>query len=181
MCIRDSINPVHRWTEPLALAEVLTAYNINDLYEAVVVSRDGFGDDGGRVENLELRTRSGEVITVSGYDFQWEFGLKSKWYTIEYGPPNASTVFPEERYDEYRVSSGYTTEELEGLQMAADYFETSLAEIQSIAVGMVAFLLALAGDGNAVNPIENPPKLKPSTIPKSLVLTVKPLSSALPP
>ena len=162
-----AINPVHRWTEPLALAEVLTAYNINDLYEAVVVSRDGFGDDGGRVENLELRTRSGEVITVSGYDFQWEFGLKSKWYTIEYGPPNASTVFPEERYDEYRVSSGYTTEELEGLQMAADYFETSLAEIQSIAVGMVAFLLALAGDGNAVNPIENPPAIDGENIVRS--------------
>ena len=162
-----AINPVHRWTEPLALAEVLTAYNINDLYEAVVVSRDGFGDDGGRVENLELRTRSGEVITVNGYDFQWEFGLKSKWYTIEYGPPNASTVFPEERYDEYRVSSGYTTEELEGLQMAADYFETSLAEIQSIAVGMIAFLLALAGDGDAVNPIENPPAIDGENIVRS--------------
>ena len=50
---------------------VLAAYNINDLYEAVVVSRDGFGDDGGRVEDLELRTRSGQVVTVSGYDFQW--------------------------------------------------------------------------------------------------------------
>ena len=162
-----AINPVHRWTEPLALAEVLTAYNINDLYEAVVVSRDGFGDDGGRVENLELRTRSGQVITVSGYDFQWEFGLKSKWYTIEYGPPNASTIFPEERYDEYRVSSGYTAEELEGLQMAADYFETSLAEIQSIAVGMVAFLLALAGDDTSVNPIENPPTIDGENIVKS--------------
>ncbi|MAT37922.1 MAG: hypothetical protein CL420_07785 [Acidimicrobiaceae bacterium] len=154
-----AINPVHRWTEALSLADVLAAYNINDLYEAVVVSRDGFGDDGGRVEDLELRTRSGQVVTVSGYDFQWEFGLKSKWYTIEYGPPNASTSFPEERYDEYRVTSGYTTEELEGLQMAADYFETSTAEIQSIAVGMVAFLLALAGDGTEVNPIENPPEV----------------------
>ena len=43
--------------------------------------------------------------------------------------------------------------------MAADYFETSTAEIQSIAVGMVAFLLALAGDGTEVNPIENPPEV----------------------
>ena len=152
-----AINPVHRWTESVSLSEVLTAYNIDDLYEVVVVSRDGFGDDGGRVENLELRSRSGEVVTVSGYDFQWEFGLKSKWYTIEYGPPNASTVFPEERYDEYRVSSGYTAEELEGLQMAANYFETSPEEIQSIAVGMVAFLLALAGDGTTFEPIETPP------------------------
>ena len=51
--------------------------------------------------------------------------------------------------------------------MAADYFETSLAEIQSIAVGMVAFLLALAGDGNAVNPIENPPAVDGENIVRS--------------
>ena len=105
-----AINPVHRWTEALSLAEVLDSYSINDLYEVVVVSRDGFGDDGGRVEDLELRTRSGQVVTVSGYDFQWEFGLKSKWYNVDYGPPNASDVFPEIRYDEYRVSTGYSNE-----------------------------------------------------------------------
>ena len=74
-----------RWQkgEDLSLSEVLDAYNINDLYEVVVVSRDGFGDDGGRVEDLELRTRSGQTVTVSGYDFQWEFGLKSKWYSFQ--------------------------------------------------------------------------------------------------
>ena len=152
-----AINPVHRWTESLSLSEVLDAYNINDLYEVVVVSRDGFGDDGGRVEDLELRTRSGQTVTVSGYDFQWEFGLKSKWYTIEYGPPNATENFPEQRYDEYRVSTGYSAEELSGLQMAADYLEVSEEDLQSIAVGMVAFLLALVGDSSEIGPMETPP------------------------
>lgn len=152
-----AINPVHRWTEALSLAEVLDSYSINDLYEVVVVSRDGFGDDGGRVEDLELRTRSGQVVTVSGYDFQWEFGLKSKWYNVDYGPPNASDVFPEIRYDEYRVSTGYSNEELPGLQMAADYLNITEEETQSIAVGMVAFLLALAGDTSEMGPMENPP------------------------
>ncbi len=152
-----AINPVHRWTENLSLSEVLDAYSINDLYEVVVVSRDGFGDDGGRVEDLELRTRSGQTVTVSGYDFQWEFGLKSKWYTIEYGPPNATENFPEQRYDEYRVSTGYSAEELSGLQMAADYLEVSEEDLQSIAVGMVAFLLALVGDSSEIEPMETPP------------------------
>ena len=122
-----------------------------------MVSRDGFGDDGGRVEDLELRTRSGQTVTVSGYDFQWEFGLKSKWYTIEYGPPNATENFPEQRYDEYRVSTGYSAEELSGLQMAADYLEVSEEDLQSIAVGMVAFLLALVGDSSEIEPMETPP------------------------
>jgi len=152
-----AINPVHRWTEALSLSEVLEAYSINDLYEVVVVSRDGFGDDGGRVEDLELRTRSGQVVTVSGYDFQWEFGLKSKWYTIEYGPPNATENFPDQRYDEYRVSTGYNTEELSGLQMAADYLDVSEEDLQSIAVGMVAFLLALVGDNSEIEPMDTPP------------------------
>jgi len=152
-----AINPVHRWTEALSLAEVLDSYSINDLYEVVVMSRDGFGDDGGRVEDLELRTRSGQVVTVSGYDFQWEFGLKSKWYTIEYGPPNASEVFPEERYDEYRVSAGYSQEELPGLQVAADYLDITEEETQSIAVGMLAFLLAIAGENAEIEPMETPP------------------------
>jgi len=152
-----AINPVHRWTEALSLSEVLDAYSINDLYEVVVVSRDGFGDDGGRVEDLELRTRSGQVVTVSGYDFQWEFGLKSKWYTIEYGPPNATENFPDQRYDEYRVSTGYNTEELSGLQMAADYLDVSEEDLQSIAVGMVAFLLALVGDNSEIEPMDTPP------------------------
>ena len=151
------INPVHRWSETLSLSDVLNSYSINDLYEIVVVSRDGFGDDGGRVEDLELRTRSGQVVTVSGYDFQWEFGLKSKWYTIEYGPPNASEAFPEERYDEYRVSAGYNQEELPGLQLAADYLDITEEEAQSIAVGMLAFLLAIAGENAEIAPMEIPP------------------------
>ena len=151
------INPVHRWSETLSLSDVLNSYSINDLYEIVVVSRDGFGDDGGRVEDLELRTRSGQVVTVSGYDFQWEFGLKSKWYTIEYGPPNASEAFPEERYDEYRVSAGYNQEELPGLQLAADYLDITEEEAQSIAVGMLAFLLAIAGENAEIEPMETPP------------------------
>ena len=151
------INPVHRWSETLSLSDVLNSYSINDLYEIVVVSRDGFGDDGGRVEDLELRTRSGQVVTVSGYDFQWEFGLKSKWYTIEYGPPNASEAFPEERYDEYRVSAGYNQEELPGLQLAAGYLDITEEEAQSIAVGMLAFLLAIAGENAEIVPMEIPP------------------------
>ena len=160
-------NPVARWTETLTLADVLAAYSINDLYEAVVVTRDGNGDDGGRVDELELRTRSGQVVTVSGYDFQWEFGMKSKWYNLEYGPPDASAAFPADRYDEYRVTAGYTDEELVGLQSAADYFETSLEELQLTSVGVLAFLLALGGDDLVLEPMETPPDVTGTNMIKS--------------
>ena len=160
-------NPVARWSETLTLADVLAAYNINDLYEAVVVTRDGNGDDGGRVDELELRTRSGQVVTVSGYDFQWQFGMKSKWYNLEYGPPDASEAFPADRYDEYRVAAGYTDEELVGLQSAADYFETSLEELQLTSVGVLAFLLALGGDDLVLEPMETPPDVTGVNVVKS--------------
>ena len=152
-----AINPVHRWTESIELSEVLDEYNINDLYEAVVISRDGFGDDGGRVEELELRTRSGQVVTVSGYEFQWDFGLKSKWYNLEYGPPDASMSFPEVRYDEYRVGVGYTPEEILTVESAAEYFDSTPEDIQSVAVGVIAFLIALSGGGSTFEPISSPP------------------------
>ena len=41
--------------------------------------------------------------------------------------------------------------------MAADYLNITEEETQSIAVGMVAFLLALAGDTSEMGPMENPP------------------------
>ena len=160
-------NPVARWSETLTLSDVLAAYNINDLYEAVVVTRDGNGDDGGRVDELELRTRSGQVVTVSGYDFQWQFGMKSKWYNLEYGPPDASEAFPADRYDEYRVTAGYTDEELVGLQSAANYFETTLEELQLTSVGVLAFLLALGGDDLVLEPMETPPDVTGVNVVKS--------------
>ena len=160
-------NPVARWSETLTLSDVLAAYNINDLYEAVVVTRDGNGDDGGRVDELELRTRSGQVVTVSGYDFQWQFGMKSKWYNLEYGPPDASAAFPADRYDEYRVTAGYTDEEMVGMQSAADYFDATPEELQLTSVGVLAFLLALGGDDLVLEPMETPPDVSGVNVVKS--------------
>jgi len=156
----EPYNPVHRWTEELSFADLLAAFvepscPLDDLYEAVVVNRDGHGDDGGRGD-LELRSRNGCVTVVAGYDFQRQFGLKSKWFNVEYGPPDAGDEFPDEIFDEYRVSAGYTDDEVVALESAAEFFDADSDEFQRTAVGLLAFLLALLEEG-AVSPMENPP------------------------
>jgi hypothetical protein len=93
--------------------------------------------------------------------------MKSKWYNLEYGPPDASVAFPADRYDEYRVTAGYTDEEMVGLQSAADHFETTPEELQLTSVGVLAFLLALGGDELAIEPMEVPPATDGTNMVKS--------------
>jgi len=150
-----SINPVHRWTTELDAAEVAESFGLGTLYEVEVVERDGFGDDGGRATEVELRTRTGERFTVNGDRFRREFGLRSNWFGVAYGPPDAGTAFPASRVDEYRVTTGYSSEDLASVEAAADHLEMSTAEFQRAAVWVVAFLLNLS-DGDP-NPIDVPP------------------------
>jgi len=150
-----SINPVHRWTTELDAAEVAESFGLGTLYEMEVVERDGFGDDGGRATEVELRTRSGEVFIVNGDRFRREFGLRSNWFGVAYGPPDAAISFPSTRVDEYRVTTGYSIEDLASVEAAAEHLEMSTAEFQRAAVWVVAFLLNLS-DGEP-NPVEVPP------------------------
>ncbi|MBV14751.1 MAG: hypothetical protein CL505_06745 [Actinobacteria bacterium] len=154
-----SINPVHRWSAEFDAGTVADTFGLGQLYEIRVVSRDGFGDDGGRAEEIELRTRSGESFVVTGNRFRREFGLMSNWYGIAYGPPNASSVFPENLIDEYRVTTGYTEDEWNSVLSAAEYLEMSPAELHLSSMAVMSFLLLLRGDGPPPAPLDPPPSV----------------------
>ena len=154
-----SINPVHRWSSEFDAGTVADTFGLGQLYEIRVVSRDGFGDDGGRAEEIELRTRSGESFVVTGNRFRREFGLMSNWYGIAYGPPNASSVFPENLIDEYRVTTGYTEDEWNSVLSAAEYLEMSPAELHLASMAVMSFLLLLRGDGPPPTPLDPPPSV----------------------
>tara|TARA_Y100001960_G_scaffold298702_1_gene346209 strand:+ start:536 stop:3097 length:2562 start_codon:yes stop_codon:yes gene_type:complete len=142
-----SINPVHRWTTELDASEVAKSFGLGALYEVEVIERDGFGDDGGRATEVELRTRSGERFIVNGNRFRREFGLRSNWFGVLYGPPDVGSAFPSTRVDEYRVTTDYSDEDLTSVMAAAEHLEMSLPEFQRAAVWVVAFLLNLS-DGD---------------------------------
>ena len=153
------INPVHRWTTELDVDDVEAAFGASNLYEIVVVARDGFGDDGGRVDQMELRSRNGDVVTVTGNNFRREFNLKSNWYGATFGPPDASVEFPEQRFDEYRLTTGYTEEEWALVTSGADYLSMSPAEFQRAAIWVLSFLLNLSQDPDGPDPLDPPPNV----------------------
>jgi hypothetical protein len=119
-----------------------------------VVERDGFGDDGGRATEIEFRTRSGGRFSVNGDRFRREFGLRSNWFGVVYGPPDAGTSFPATRVDEYRVTTGFSSEDMETVETAAAYLKMSPDEFQRAAVWVLAFLVNLSGGDPA--PLDAP-------------------------
>jgi LysM repeat protein len=149
-----SINPVHRWTDEVGAARVAETFGLGPLYEIQVVRRDGFGDDGGRAVEVELRARDGNRFVVSGDRFRREFGLRSNWFGVAYGPPDAGSSFPDPQVDEYRITTGYAVEDLTAVAAAADHLQMTTPEFQRAAVWVVAFLLNLSEGGS--NPIDPP-------------------------
>jgi len=149
-----SINPVHRWTDEVDAARVAETFGLGPLYEIQVVRRDGFGDDGGRAVEVELRARDGNRFVVSGDRFRREFGLRSNWFGVAYGPPDAGLLFPDPQVDEYRITTGYAVEDLTAVAAAADHLQMTTPEFQRAAVWVVAFLLNLSEGGS--NPIDPP-------------------------
>ena len=75
-------NPVHRWEKSVKAAVFENRYpRIGRLERIVVQNRDGNGDWGGRVGGVVLRGTKGSV-TITGDDFRWVAGLRSRWFTI---------------------------------------------------------------------------------------------------
>jgi LysM repeat protein len=149
-----SINPVHRWTDEVDSTRVADAFGLGPLYEIQVIERDGYGDDGGRAVEVELRARDGNRFVVSGDRFRREFGLRSNWFGVVYGPPDAGSSFPDPQVDEYRVASAYSVEDLASVEAAADHLQMTTAEFQRAAVWVVAFLVNLSGSDP--NPVDAP-------------------------
>jgi stage II sporulation protein D len=75
-------NPVHTWKKTIKARTIESAYPaIGRLIGVNIVSRDGNGQWGGRVERLRLNGTKADV-TLSGTDFRFRFGLRSHWLYV---------------------------------------------------------------------------------------------------
>jgi peptidoglycan hydrolase-like amidase len=84
----DQYSPLpdrHTWTATLAVAAIEAAYpQIGSLQLLRVTARNGLGEDGGRVRSMDV-IGTAATVTVTGLQFQSQFGLRSDWFTV----PNA--------------------------------------------------------------------------------------------
>jgi len=79
-------NGVHSWRVRISTATLESRYPELGRLEAIrVVSRDGNGVWGGRVEQVVLEG-SRDTVALSGGDLAWTYGLRSTWFTIEPTP-----------------------------------------------------------------------------------------------
>ncbi len=93
-------NPYHDWTVTVPSSAVEAAFpSVGALSSLTVTARNGFGDLGGRVQQV-LLTGSGGNLTVTGSQFAGAMGLDSDWFalsgtTAAVSPPaNTSTTPP---------------------------------------------------------------------------------------
>lgn len=85
-------NPVHTWTYTLDDAGIEKHWPaVGDLTAIEIVSRDGNGEWGGRVQNMILIGTDGQV-TITGDDLRLALGLRSEWFTLSVGPKQAPRV-----------------------------------------------------------------------------------------
>jgi stage II sporulation protein D len=107
-------NSVHTWRSVVNVSTLERRYpTIGTLRRIRVTSRDGNGDWRGRVNSLVLDGTSG-TRTITGDDFRWAFGLRSRWFTIEPTPIIArwtriggvSSPVGDVRAREYAVAAG---------------------------------------------------------------------------
>lgn len=75
-------NPNHAWQVDVDVARIEGAFGIGDLGEIRVLQRDGNGEWGGRVRQLELVGTGGKVVKVTGDTFRFTLGLRSTWFSF---------------------------------------------------------------------------------------------------
>ncbi len=75
-------NSRHSWSVSVSAAKIADEYpSIGTLKSMQVISRNGYGDWGGRVRGLKL-VGTKATKTISGNDARWAFGLRSNWFTF---------------------------------------------------------------------------------------------------
>lgn len=82
-----SLNPNHNWSITLSGNAIAAKYpTIGAFVGITVLTRNGYGDWGGRV--LSLRVTGGAAsVTVTGDQFRSAFGLKSNWFNVRGSTP----------------------------------------------------------------------------------------------
>ncbi len=82
ICIPGACNPNHNWTTQVSESSIQAAFpQIGSLTGITILSRNGLGDMGGRVEQMSVEGSTGSV-TVTGAQFASYLGLNSDWFEI---------------------------------------------------------------------------------------------------
>lgn len=77
----DSRSPNHTWQVRLVGSDIAAKYpQIGQFSELRVISRNGLGDEGGRVSAMDVVGTAG-TVRVTGNGFRVAMGLKSDWFT----------------------------------------------------------------------------------------------------
>ncbi|MBI4884933.1 MAG: hypothetical protein HY826_12855, partial [Actinobacteria bacterium] len=77
-----ALNPRHNWTATISGAAISAKYpTIGAFVSLTILSRNGFGEWGGRVTSMRVNGAAGSV-TVSGDSFRSAFGLTSTWFIV---------------------------------------------------------------------------------------------------
>ncbi len=71
------------WPVTVTDRDIEEAYNLEDLVGLQVLSRDGRGSRGGRVEEVQLTSSTGWQGTVTGDSFRKNLGLRSTIFEIK--------------------------------------------------------------------------------------------------
>jgi SpoIID/LytB domain protein len=79
-----SMNPHHTWDVTVSVSSVENAYSgIGSLVWLQVTQRNGLGDLGGRVVQVQIQGTTG-VTTTTGDEFSARVGLRSNWFSVVY-------------------------------------------------------------------------------------------------
>ena len=82
-----SLNPAHNWSVTLQGSAITNRYPAIGTFGGVtVLTRNGYGDWGGRVNTLKITGSTGE-ITLTGDQFRSAFGLKSDLFNVRGSTP----------------------------------------------------------------------------------------------
>ena len=78
------LNPNHNWEVQVPVSTLEGAYpSIGSLVWLQVTQRNGLGDLGGRVTQIQIQGTAG-VTTTTGDDFAARMGLRSNWFRVVY-------------------------------------------------------------------------------------------------
>ncbi len=90
----DAGAPLHSWTETVSAADIQSVWpDVGAVRDVRVISRDGFGDFGGRALRLVI-VGSRRALQLSGAEFEAAFGLPSDWFRLRLlAPPRAPYHF----------------------------------------------------------------------------------------
>ncbi|AOW93800.1 stage II sporulation protein [Rhodococcus sp. WMMA185] len=77
----DTASPYHDWTVTLTAGDIASAFEVGELESFEVLSRNNFGDEGGRATAVKVVGSEG-VAEVTGLEARSKLNLRSDWFTV---------------------------------------------------------------------------------------------------